>query len=123
MTAVERLWAHASSQRAFALAATRFVQDQIRYVALETGLSRRRATNPEVVLARRFGDCKDKSVLLATLLRLGGIDAEPALVSTGWRDHLGQALPSAGAFDHVIVHVPPGPVAGDDLWIDATASL
>jgi transglutaminase-like putative cysteine protease len=118
-----RLRQRAPSNAAFALAVTRFVQDEIRYVALSTGLSRRRATDPDVVLARRFGDCKDKTILLATLLRLGGIDADPALVSTSWRDHLADSLPRATAFNHAIVHVRPGPISEHDLWIDPTASL
>ena len=112
-----------SSNQAFAQAATRFVQDEIRYVAVETGLSRRKPKAPELVLERRFGDCKDKSLLLASLLRAGGIDSEPALVSTAWRDHLDSLLPSASVFDHAIVHVRAGPVGPSDLWIDPTTAL
>ena len=40
------------------------------------------ATVPEKVLARRYGDCKDKSLLLVTFLRSMGIEANPALTHT-----------------------------------------
>jgi hypothetical protein len=117
----KELRGQSSSTSAFVLAATRFVQDQVRYVALESGMSRRQPTDPEVVLARRFGDCKDKTVLLASLLRVGGVSADPALVSTFLREHLDDQPPGAQAFDHVILRV--GPVDGSELWIDPTAML
>ncbi|MCU1277642.1 MAG: Transglutaminase-like enzyme [bacterium] len=119
----EKLRAQNPTNLAFVRAATRFVQDEVRYVAVETGISRRMPTPPDEVLKRRFGDCKDKSLLLTSLLRLGGIDSEPALVSTAWHDHLDAMLPGANVFDHAIVHVRAGPVGRQDLWLDPTISL
>ncbi|MBI5533480.1 MAG: DUF3857 domain-containing protein [Deltaproteobacteria bacterium] len=100
--------------------ATRFVQEQIRYVGLEIGMGRRRPARAGDVLRRRYGDCKDKSVLLVSLLRAGGISADPALVSTSIGPILTDMMPSPGLFDHVIVRVAPGKFA--PYWIDPTAT-
>jgi len=87
------------------LAALRFVQDDIRYLGIETGASGYRPADPATVFARRFGDCKDKSHLLATILRALGIDARPTFVNTRFRQTVVDMLPSATDFDHVITRV------------------
>ncbi|HEY6460285.1 MAG TPA: DUF3857 domain-containing protein, partial [Polyangiaceae bacterium] len=98
----------------------RFVQDEVRYVAIEVGMSRRRPTDPSTVLRRRYGDCKDKATLLVALLRLGGVHAWPALVSTHLGRSLDHRLPSPGLFDHAIVKVVLGNQA---YWLDPTVTL
>jgi hypothetical protein len=101
------------------LKALRFVQDDIRYTGIEIGAGAYRPTQPAAVLSRRYGDCKDKTLLLITVLREIGIQAWPALVhSTHGRGVVDRA-PSPGAFDHVIAKVHLG---GKDYWLDATAS-
>lgn len=96
------------------------MQDDVRYVGIETGLARTQAAPPATVLARRFGDCKDKSALLIALLHGLGVQASPMLVSSRFRDRLYAWAPSPGAFDHVIVMVE---AAGGPYWIDSTATL
>jgi hypothetical protein len=103
-----------------ARAAVQFVQDEIRYLGIEMGPHSHEPFPPGVVLGRRFGDCKDKSLLLVTLLRELGIAADPALVSTDWRRTLDDRLPSPFAFDHAIVRASVG---GALRWIDATHTL
>lgn len=102
------------------LAAVRFVQDDIRYLGIEIGANSHRPHAPEKVLLQRFGDCKDKALLLATLLKGLGIEAAPALVNTHSRAALDRQLPSAGIFDHAIVWARVGE---RELWVDATAQL
>jgi transglutaminase-like putative cysteine protease len=101
------------------LEATRFVQDDIRYLGIELSLGGHRPFAPSTVMERRFGDCKDKAGLLVTLLRALGFDAKTALVNTVRRRALDDALPSPLAFDHAIVQVT---VNGQSTFIDATAS-
>ena len=101
------------------LAARRFVQDEVRYLGIELGPYSHTPTQPDKVFQRRFGDCKDKSLLLATMLNALGIEAHPALVNTHARHTLDDAQPSPYAFDHVIVQAT---LAGKIHWIDATMS-
>jgi transglutaminase-like putative cysteine protease len=101
------------------LAALRFVQDEIRYLGLESGGGSYKPTAPGEVLRRRFGDCKDKACLLSVLLRQTGIDATPAFVSDVYRSTVAERLPSPGDFDHVIVRVQ---IDATTHWLDATRS-
>ena len=74
--------------------ALRIVQEEIRYLAIEIGENSHRPVAPDAVLERRFGDCKDKSLLLVSLLAELGIDASVALVSTSEGGRLGRRLAS-----------------------------
>jgi hypothetical protein len=103
-----------------ALAATRFVQDEVRYLGIEMGPHSHQPFAPAVVMQRRFGDCKDKSLLLVTVLRALGLEALPALVSTTEGRALDDRLPTPFAFDHAIARVTIGGVV---TFVDATASL
>ena len=99
--------------------AVRFVQDNIRYVGEELGEGSYVPRRPKTVLARGYGDCKDKSLLLAVALRRLGIDAVPALVATSAGARLPDRLPSPLQFNHVIVRAV---VDGKVIWIDATGT-
>lgn len=101
------------------LAALRFVQDDIRYLGIELGASSHQPENPSVVLERRFGDCKDKTRLLITILRALGIKASPALVNPDLGRGLDDRSPSPLAFNHVITRAESG---GRTYWLDATIS-
>jgi hypothetical protein len=101
------------------VAAIRFVQDDIRYLGIEMGRGSHEPRQPSIVLAQRYGDCKDKALLLAALLHDLGIEAYPALVNTKLRAHLDDYLPSPFLFDHVITEVIDG---GKTYWIDGTLS-
>lgn len=95
------------------LAVVQFVQDEIRYLGLELGESSHRPYPPEEVLRRRFGDCKDKSLLLVAMLRCLHVRAEVALVNSSYGRAVHDFLPSPLAFDHAIVWLelapePPG---------------
>ena len=96
------------SREARISAALRWVQSEIRYFAVSLGESSHRPHPPALVLARRYGDCKDKSLLLIALLRAAGIEARPALVSAGARTGPKQMLPTPMAFDHAIVALDEG---------------
>jgi transglutaminase-like putative cysteine protease len=99
------------------VAAIRFVQDDIRYLGIEMGRGSHEPRQPAVVMSQRYGDCKDKALFLAALLRELGAEAYPALVNTKLRRHLDDFLPSPFLFDHVITQVIDG---GKTYWIDGT---
>lgn len=100
-----------------ALRAVAFVQGEIRYTGLDMGANSHAPNRPELVLARRFGDCKDKATLLIALLSEAGIPADPVLVNTEQRAAVARRLPSPLAFDHVIVRAR---LEGREVWIDPT---
>ncbi len=116
---VEQLALHDDDKQAVLLRAIGFVQGEIRYTALDLGTNSHAPYPPELVLQRRFGDCKDKALLLASLLAEAGIASEPVLVDTDGDDALAGRLPSAAAFDHVVLRAH---VDGREVWVDATRS-
>lgn len=58
-----------------------------------------------VVVARQYGDCKDKAVLFITLARLAGIKVHFALVRTRDAGPVRRGVPMQ-QFNHAIVYVP-----------------
>jgi len=101
------------------LAALRFVQDEIRYFGIEIGKNSHQPANPSVVFQRRFGDCKDKTLLFVTILRALDIKAHPILVNSRLGRGIEQWQPSPLAFDHVIAQVR---LNNQTFWLDPTAS-
>jgi transglutaminase-like putative cysteine protease len=99
-------------------AALRMVQDQIRYFGVEMGENTHRPAPPSQTWQRRYGDCKDKAYLLATLLQRMGIEAAPALVSIDRGRAVADFVPSASDFDHVIVRAKLK--EGGTVWVDPT---
>jgi len=96
-----------------------FVQDKIRYFGVEMGQNSHLPSSPDEVFERRYGDCKDKAVLMSAILTQMGYKAYPALVSMENNRAIADWLPSPGVFDHVIVNVN---FKGHEYWIDATRS-
>lgn len=105
------------SQRAFA--ALRLVQDKVRYVGVEVGKGGFFARDPALVVSQGFGDCKDKAVLLVTVLRALGIEADVALADLDRGYGLDAHIPSPSAFDHMIVRAM---LDGQPVWMDPTGS-
>ncbi|HET6863230.1 MAG TPA: DUF3857 domain-containing transglutaminase family protein [Pyrinomonadaceae bacterium] len=116
---VEQWKQASSSSEERIIAALRFVQDEIRYLGIELGRYSHQPTSPDQVFARRFGDCKDKSLLLSSILAAMDIDAVPVLINTRARETLDSWQPSPFAFDHVIVRAT---LNGKTYWFDPTIS-
>jgi lipoprotein NlpI/transglutaminase-like putative cysteine protease len=113
---VERL-GKLQDQEAQIEAALRFVQNEVRYFSVSLGESSHRPTSPNAVLERRYGDCKDKSLLLMTILSALGIEARPVLLQAASRQAFDKLLPSPLLFDHAIVEVR---VDGSTYFLDPT---
>jgi hypothetical protein len=97
--------------------ALRLVEEQVRYLFLGMNNGGLIPVPADVNWARRFGDCKGKTVLLLALLRELGIKADPALVDTESGDDLDVRPAMVTAFDHVIVRAEIG---GKAYWMDGT---
>ncbi|MFV8451488.1 transglutaminase-like domain-containing protein [Vibrio campbellii] len=94
-----------------------FVSRDIRYVSRsEYG----HAMTPHDIaetIENRFGDCKDKSVLLVGLFEKIGLSPELVLVSTKRTDPSRVLVPSMNAFNHVVVCFDYG---GEHYCVDPT---
>lgn len=110
-------WKALPDPQARLTAALRAVQNDVRYFGIEIGDNSHRPNPPDLVWRRRYGDCKDKTYLLATLLNRMGIDAVPALVATDRGRAIGEFVPSASSFNHVIVRARIG---DETVWMDPT---
>lgn len=98
----------------------RFVQDEIRYLSLSQGIHSIKPHSPSQVLRQRYGDCKDKSVLLAQLLREYGLESNPVLVNTIYGKSLPDYLAAPNMFDHCIVRFR---FQDSVYWVDPTLAL
>ena len=90
---------------------------QVRYTGLELGDAAIIPATPAEVMARRYGDCKDKATLLVAALRQAGLKASVALLLAGTGLDVNPELPGIGLFNHAIIYVE----GAEPLWIDATA--
>jgi len=115
---VEKLIAGKQTDEEKAAALYDFVTKRVRYVGLEFGVSAFKPHAAAQVHEKLYGDCKDKTGLLITMLGVVGIKAYPVLLDTSLQSKPGEQLPSIGAFDHCIALAEIG---GKRLWLDGTA--
>lgn len=94
----------------------RYVQNDIRYLAVFDGVYGIKPKDPNSVFENKAGDCKGKTMLLKLLLQEIGIKSYPVLVSTNNKNHLINFLPD-NLFDHVVLSINY-----DDktYWVDPT---
>ena len=95
-----------------------YVVSRTRYVALEFGIHGFKPYPVEMVLTRRFGDCKDKASLMHAMLEALGIDSRLVLLRTRRMGNLQEAPASLAVFDHAILYVPK-----HELYLDGTAEF
>ncbi len=95
----------------------RLVQRTLRYHSVAIGEGGFRPRALRTIWSTRYGDCKDASVLLTTVLRRMGLDASCALVNVGMGDDVRNFIPSPRAFNHCIVRLR---LDGRDYWLDGT---
>jgi hypothetical protein len=96
----------------------RFVTEKTRYVGLEFGIHGYKPYPVSQVLLRRFGDCKDKALLLVALLREVGIESDLVLLRSRRAGLVDSEPASLAIFDHAITYVPRL-----DLYLDGTAEF
>ncbi len=114
-----KLRALPGTQRQRAAAALRLVQDDIRYLAIGMDGGNYVPQSPSRTWSLRYGDCKAKTLLLLSLLHGLGIEAEAVMAHASAGDAVNQRLPSASAFNHVLVRAT---IDGETLWLDGTGS-
>jgi len=85
----------------------RFVQG-LQYISIQTGLGRGGGYKPHTsaeVLAKAYGDCKDKANLMRAMLKAVGIVAYPVAIYSGDPDYVREEWPSPQQFNHAILAV------------------
>ncbi|MYK18389.1 DUF3857 domain-containing protein [Candidatus Poribacteria bacterium] len=97
-----------------------FVASKIRYVGIELGQSAYQPSYATEVFQVQYGDCKDKTTLLISMLDLAGIKAYPCLISMAPYARVDTTLPFLSQFNHIIAVVPTG--TGTYIWLDTTAA-
>ena len=97
----------------------RWIQEHIRYVAFEAGLSGHRPDTPKEVLRKRYGDCKGMALLLKTLLKAQGFDARLTDIGTDEIPYKMSDVPTLASANHVICTLF---YKGKTHYIDATCN-
>ncbi len=92
-----------------------YVQRTTHYIGLEFGIHGWKPYSARQVFDRKYGDCKDKALLINAMLETVGIPAEMVIVATVGRGEVPQHPPNLFLFDHAIAYVP-----SLDLYLDAT---
>jgi len=92
------------------------LRKEVRYTGVHFGSAALVPTEPGVTLRQKYGDCKDQSALLISMLKTAGIPAHMALIRSGPVEDVNPDLPGLGGFNHAIVYLPGTP----SLWIDPT---
>lgn len=117
---VEELIENLTTDEAMIQAIYHFVAKNIRYVGIELGQSAYQPSPATEVLQKQYGDCKDKTTLLISMLDLVGIKAYPVMLSTSPYEKVDTSLPSLSQFNHMIAAIPKG--KEDYIWLDPTSS-
>ena len=114
-------------------AITNYVRESLTYVAVEIGIGGYQPRHVQNTFKNRYGDCKDMSSMIVSLLVEADITAYPALIRT-YDDGIVDPDFPMDYFNHCIAYVPGVEETEDwieawpkharfgrSLWIDATA--
>ncbi|MFZ0773623.1 MAG: DUF3857 and transglutaminase domain-containing protein [Candidatus Sulfotelmatobacter sp.] len=113
-----------------------FVQQDIRYVAIELGIGGFQPHAAPDVFSHRYGDCKDKATLVRSMLREIGVESYHVVINDERGSVTGE-MPAHNGFNHVItaIKLPDGlsdpslvatmqhPKLGRILFFDPTNEL
>lgn len=96
-----------------------FCQQEIRYISIKSNMASNQVGHPaDETLKNKYGDCTDKGLLLAVMLKHIGVEAYPVLILT---NDSGKSVREIGIFDdnHCITEVHQD---GRIFYLDATAT-
>jgi hypothetical protein len=114
---VAELVATASTPLEKMRALARFAQRDIRYVAIELGIGGWQPHPAPDVFSVRYGDCKDKAILLSAMLQEIRVDSLYVVINTERGTVRPETQAYLGAFDHVILAIKlPADVNDSSLY-------
>ena len=117
---VQELTSNLMTEAAKIRAIYHFVATSIRYVGIELGQSAYQPSPATEVFQMQYGDCKDKTTLLISMLDLVGIKAYPVLVSVAPHERIDTTLPALNQFNHMVAAIPTSP--NIYIWLDPTSA-
>jgi hypothetical protein len=134
---VTALTAPAATQVGKMRALAQFLQQDIRYVAIELGIGGWQPHPAADVFMHRYGDCKDKATLMGSMLREIGVDSYYVPINMTRGSVTPEVPAHVGGFNHVIIAIklPAGvtdpsliatmqhPTLGKLLFFDPTNQL
>ena len=80
-----------------------YVKGKVRYVSIDLGKSGYEPTSAQEVFENKYGDCKDQSTLLISMLKEAGVPAYYVLIPTNDVGNLIKDFPYPFQFNHCIV--------------------
>jgi len=95
-----------------------FVQAEIRYVEISLGIGGWQPHPASEVFTHRYGDCKDKAALMASMLSVIGIDSYHLVIDSK-PGAVTPDMPAHHAFDHAILAIR----LPEDVILPATAPI
>jgi transglutaminase-like putative cysteine protease len=96
----------------------KYLQQKNRYVAIELGIGGWQPQSASDVYENRYGDCKDLTTVMVSMLDVVGIKSYPALALTRDKGEVMDDFPS-NQFNHCIAFVP---LEKDTIWLECTSS-
>src|SRR5205807_7644702 len=86
-------------------ALARFMQNEVRYVAIELGIGGLQPHAAPDVFKRRFGDCKDKATLLSAMLKEIGVESYYVIIHSERGGVTSVTPPHVNNFNHAILAI------------------
>ena len=80
-----------------------WVQSNIKYIAFEYGMGGFIPRKPDDIYHKRYGDCKDKSCILYSLLKLAGVTSYFTWIGTNDIPYTYREVPAPSTDNHMIV--------------------
>ena len=96
-----------------------WIQQNIRYIAIESGISAFKPDTPLSVLQKRYGDCKGKATLLREMGRSLNLDIRFVWAHTSEGIPSVQDMPTLSAFNHLLCAYYDG---NDFLFLDPSGN-
>jgi hypothetical protein len=106
-TKAKQLTANATTEFEKIRAIAQFVQ-RLQYISIDIGIGKGNGYRPHAatqVLAKAYGDCKDKANLMRAMLKSIGIVAYPIFIYLGDATHVTELWPSPRQFNHCIIAI------------------
>jgi hypothetical protein len=98
-------------------ALARFVQHDVRYVAIELGIGGWQPHPASEIFTHHYGDCKDKATLLSSMLSQIGVESFYVVINDERGSVTPQTPASIGEFNHVVLAIKLPPNLSDPSLI------